>query len=99
MRLNPHERASVVREIFEAITAVGFAKWKAEELEQGWGDPGEKGRRAYFAEFRKNHFAEFEQIAAAASDNRLLDMRNEWIEQANAAGLNERQKERDDRGR
>jgi hypothetical protein len=38
-------------------------------------------------EFEKNHFAEFEAMTKATPDNRLLDMRADWIDKANAMGL------------
>src|SRR5439155_4344717 len=73
--LSPEERAAVIRETFEAVTAVGFMKWKAEELD-GWGyEVCEEDRQHYFREFEKDYFADFQKMAANASDARLLDDR------------------------
>ncbi len=86
-KLDPQERATVIRETFDAIATLGFVKFQAEEL-MGWGYlVGEEDRQHYFKEFEKNHFAEFEAMAKTAPDDRLLDMRAYWIEKANAMGL------------
>ena len=51
--LTPQERANVIRETFEAIAAVGFAKWQAEEL-AGYGYlANEEDRKSYLQEFEK----------------------------------------------
>lgn len=82
-------RKALIRETFEAIAAVGLTKWKAEEI-MGWGyEPGEEDRQHYFRQFEKDHFAEFEKMAESASDDRLLDLRADWIEKANSMGLTE----------
>jgi hypothetical protein len=100
-KLDPQSRANVIREIFEAIASVGFVKWQAEELMAFGYLPGEEDRQHYLKEFEKNHFAEFEAMTKATPDNRLLDMRADWIEMANAYGLLKWQEElsRDDRPR
>lgn len=87
--LTPKARANVIRETFDNITAVGFTKWKAEEL-LGWGyEVGDEDRQYYFEEFEKANFADFQKMAEKATDTRLLDMRDEWSERANTMGLKE----------
>jgi hypothetical protein len=84
--LTAAERETVVRETFEAITTVGFMKWKAEEL-MGYGYlVTEEDRRHFFREFEKDHFAEFGRMASAAPDAGLLDSRDYWIEKARTMG-------------
>lgn len=92
--LSPRQRAAVIRETFEAITAVGFAEWKAEERALG-NELTKDDWRLYCHEFEKNHFAEFEKLAAGAPDDRLLDARADWIERANVAGLRDWREERE----
>jgi hypothetical protein len=98
-QLKPHEREAVIRETFEAIAAVGFGKWQAEELMAFGYLAGEEDRQHYVKECKKNHFAEFEAMAAGTTDERLLDARAYWIDKANAMGLSEWQRllSRDDR--
>jgi len=86
--MDPQQRSAVVREAFEAITAVGFMKWKAEELALGYeGDRG--GPAALLQGVRKEQFAGFQKMAANASEDRLLDVRDFWIDKANVMGLKE----------
>jgi hypothetical protein len=87
--LDPEQRAAVIRETFEAITAVGFMKWKAEEL-MGFGyEVSEEDRQHYFREFEKDFFPDFQKLTANASDDRLLDAMEFWTDKANAMGLKE----------
>jgi hypothetical protein len=86
--LDPEQRAATVRETFECITAVGFMKWKAEELALG-NELTEEDRKLYFREFEKNYFTDFQKMTANASDDRLLDAMEFWIDKANTMGLKE----------
>lgn len=86
--LTPVQREAVFRETFEALTAVGFMNFKAEELTLG-NELTEEDRRLYFREFEKSYIAGFQRRAANASDDRLLDDRQYWTEKANAMGLKE----------
>lgn len=81
------QRAIVIRETFEAITSVGFAKFITEEMLWHGNRVTEADRELYACEFRKNNFAEFERMTIGVPDARLLDVRQDWIEKANAVGL------------
>ncbi len=85
--LTPEQRAAVVREAFEAIVAVGFMKWKAEEL-MGYGyEAGEQDREHYARLYEKDHFRAFAARAAGATDARLLETRAYWIGKAKTMDL------------
>ncbi len=86
--LNAKQRDAVILETFEAITAVGFMKWKAEELALGY-EVSEKDRQLYMREFEKRHFPNFQKLAANSSIDRLFDAREFWIGKADAMGIKE----------
>jgi hypothetical protein len=86
--LTPQQRAALLRQTFHSITAVGFMKWKAEELALG-NKLSDKHRKAYFDHFKKNNFQEFLKMAGKASDERLLAAKGFWIAKAETMGLKE----------
>jgi hypothetical protein len=86
--LTPPQRAAVVRQTFHAMTAVGFMKWKAEELALG-NKLSDKHRKAYFDHFKKSYYPEFLKTAGKASDERLVAAKAFWINKAEAMGAKE----------
>jgi hypothetical protein len=90
---------ALLRQTFEIIASVGFAKWRREELARGE-RLTEEDRHLYFKHFEQRYWPEFEKKAANVPDDRLMDVRDDWVEMSNAIGLLEwqeraRAKERD----
>jgi hypothetical protein len=89
--LTPQERANVLRETFEAMAAVGFMKWKAEELALGYKVTAED-RPDYVKELEKIMWSDLQRMAAHTPDARLLDAREYWLDKADKMGLREWQR-------
>lgn len=90
--MTPKVRANVIRETFEAMAAVGYRRWRDEDpdLADGLaGPPSREGQEQFRKHYFEDHFAELQAMVEETPDDRLLDMRDEWIERANTMGLKE----------
>ncbi len=81
------ERERLIEEAFDGLAMVGFLKWKREEIEQQGVAPDEADRPEYIEAFRRIAWPEFREMAAQASDDRLLDLRQDWMERAERLAL------------
>jgi hypothetical protein len=90
-QLSIKERQTVVRDIFESIAAIGFLTWRQQHRHDFETLLAEltldRLRESYVIEFEKIAWTEIKQMAENATDERLLDVRQEWIDRADAAGL------------
>lgn len=86
-------RATLIREAFDAFATVGFLKWKREEIERHGTSPEliERERASYVKELKKSSWPWFRDTAEKATDGRLLDVREDWIERAEGLALLDRQ--------
>ncbi len=81
------EREQLIREAFDAFAMVGFLKWKREEIEQHGTLPDEADRAEYVEGLKRMAWPDFRDMAAQATDSRLLDLRQDWIERADGLAL------------
>lgn len=81
-RLDPDQRAAVIDETFGSITAIGFTKWRAEELIGHGNELDEQDLQDYVEMFEGRFFGEFQRMAAGASDEQLLSARDYWAAKA-----------------
>jgi hypothetical protein len=90
--LSPEQRAALVRETFEAVATVGFMQWwkseRPEDIERSGYTPREL-RQSYVKELEKGFWADFQTMAAKASDDRLYGVLAEWKSAGNSMGLKE----------
>lgn len=89
-RLSPQDRQHLVREIFEAVAAVGFHKWYGSESPQALQAAGytrEELQDRYTAVLEKQMWPQLQQRAARSSDTQLQNVLEEWVEKGNALGL------------
>src|SRR5262245_21019961 len=82
-QLSQEERQILIRKTFDALTAVGFMKFQAEERALG-NELTEEDRQLYFSHFKVNYFAGFQNMAANAPDEGLLDTWQFWRDKPNS---------------
>jgi hypothetical protein len=94
------EREAVTRDIFETIAAMGFQTWREQypqDVEKALdeGSTLDQLREQYVHAFEKIAWAELKEMAKSASYSQLLNVREEWIERADALGMMQWQQAKD----
>lgn len=92
MKLAELSRKKVLRQLFEAITVVGFQQWWQSELASGLSKPEAKEheRKAYFQMFKRAFWAEFQALTENTPIERLQDSLADWVQQGNVMSTPER---------